>query len=316
MDNVHHRPVTRLLEVDAMSVDPLMLTPSEVRVSIRRPFDHGIHGSNDGVERNETFESPPRSPMEAYANAGYFDLPLQSGHRISASLAPMRRPSDGSNRIDASDQDEGSINSIAELDGNQGGQKSSFQRALQGLGFRRIISRRKSDPIALTGGPVRPDYISPRPHKLGLDLTLPSDHLATMTSENCGVSCEPPPAEYDDPKTPQNATLKRPKLTLIIPTSSEDQGEIPLIAHYPQRSPQSPMTETRDGVEAKTASSDPPGLSTLPMSPAREKIMAKVLYDFEGEDDEELMIEEDETIQIIRRASKGEAEKSTSDGQN
>ena len=69
----------------------------------------------------------------------------------------------GRNWSNASDQSAVSQNSqnstqtpIAELDaGRDGDRRSSLQRALEGFGMGRIISRRRSDPVVLTGGPTR-----------------------------------------------------------------------------------------------------------------------------------------------------------------
>jgi hypothetical protein len=75
-----------------------------------------------------------------------------------------RRPSHhGRNWSNASDQSavsQSSQNStstpIAELEaGRDGDRRSSLQRALHGLGMGRIVSRRRSDPVILTGGPTR-----------------------------------------------------------------------------------------------------------------------------------------------------------------
>jgi hypothetical protein len=117
--------------------------------------------------------------------------------------------------------------------------------------------------------------------------------LTTMKSDERGDRVEQP---YDELKCSQNATLKRPKLAVIIPNFNEIQGDIPLIAHYPRTRPQSPMAKTREGEKAETAHST---------APDRSKTMAKVLYDFQGENVNELVVKKNELIQIIRRASKG-----------
>ncbi|CZR58687.1 uncharacterized protein PAC_08579 [Phialocephala subalpina] len=143
---------------------------------------------------------------------------------------------------------------------------------------------------------------------------MQSDHMTMMTGDKCGVSSEQLPAKYDDLKRPRKSVRKRSNLALIIPTSSADQGGIPLIAHYPQRSTQSPIIETRDDAQAKGISPGLPKLSTSQISPVQGKTMAKVLYDFEGEGDNELTIEEDEIIHITCRASQGETGKPTCEG--
>jgi hypothetical protein len=60
------------------------------------------------------------------------------------------------------------------------------------------------------------------------------------------------------------------------------------------------MLKTRKGEEAQTAHST---------APDQTKIVAKVLYDFQGEDINELGVQENEVIQIMRRASKGKQTK-------
>jgi hypothetical protein len=80
------------------------------------------------------------------------------------STVAARRPSHhGRNWSNASDQSAVSQNSqnstptpIAELDaGRDGDRRSSLQRALEGFGMGRIMSKRRSDPVVLTGGPTR-----------------------------------------------------------------------------------------------------------------------------------------------------------------
>ncbi|KAG4438365.1 hypothetical protein IFR05_006127, partial [Cadophora sp. M221] len=228
--------VPRNQDIDAMSVDPLMMTTSEASGSIRRPYGsrnpssttyaheveantprsppsftspfspacpphtHYQRGYNPvsssesqysssshggGGYRNPSLESTP--PMHHNPNAGYFDLPLQtqqqpdrtSEHRSSqvSQISPQtgRRPSQhGRNFSDASDISQlSSPSSAAELDaGGDGDRRSSISSFLQGIGMGRMVStstsrrrsRAGSDPVPLSGGPVRsPDWTpSPR----------------------------------------------------------------------------------------------------------------------------------------------------------
>jgi hypothetical protein len=290
-----------------MSVSLHMMSP-EMSVQIGQPSNDDDHLSTRGAESNESYKRPSKSQIRPSVYLNHFDLSLQSDHKVSASLARVRRPIDRSYLSDSSSLYESSIKSIAKLDRNQIKHKLSLQGVLQRLGLRSIASKRRANTLVLTGGPARPDRASPRPQISGNGLTLQSDHPAMMTSDRSLVSLVSPLAKNNKPKCLQNTTLKRPNLNLIIPTSSKDRMKIPLIAHHPQRSLRSSITETRDGKEAKTATLDLPELSMLPISLAREKVTAKVLYDFEGQNDKELMIKENEIIQIIRESSKGKTE--------
>jgi hypothetical protein len=207
------------IEIDAMSVDPLMMAPSEASGSVHRPSH--MSGANTVVHEMETnsppaFNSPfpPRSPpynhyqkgynpvtnsdssyfqssggyrhpsiessppLKHNPNAGYYDFsPQSAGHRGSADSTPSaitRRPSQhGRHWSNASDQSQVSQNSSnpAELDsGPDVERRSNFTQALQGLrlGMSRMVSRRQSDPITLTGGPVRPQWmVAPGRQELG-----------------------------------------------------------------------------------------------------------------------------------------------------
>ncbi|KAH6680169.1 hypothetical protein B0J14DRAFT_471485 [Halenospora varia] len=200
-------------DVDAMSVDPLMMTGSEVSSSVRRPsYQSARYSSAHEVEANSppSFTSPfsPRSPPHTHyprgyntvptsdsnysqtpsggyrnpsvdstppssqnPDRGYFDLPIQS-NRVSQGSFPTRRPSQhGRNWSNASDQSAVSNVSSepAELDARpEDGRKSSLQRALYGLGMGRMMSRRRSDPVVLTGGPTKKaEWTSPISPGLG-----------------------------------------------------------------------------------------------------------------------------------------------------
>ncbi|KAF4627423.1 hypothetical protein G7Y89_g10728 [Cudoniella acicularis] len=203
------------VDVDAMSVDPLMITGSEISSTAPRPsYQSGPYSSAHEVEANSPpmFTSPftPRSPPHTHyprgynpvatsdlnysqpnsagirnpsidstppnsqnPDRGYFDLPIQS-NRISQSSIPTRRLSQhGRNWSNASDQsgvsNVSSEHAPAELDSQpEEGRRSSLQRALYGLGMGRMVSRRRSDPIALSGGPAkRADWNSPASPGLG-----------------------------------------------------------------------------------------------------------------------------------------------------
>ncbi|KAK0128355.1 hypothetical protein ONS95_000327 [Cadophora gregata] len=215
-------------DIDAMSVDPLMMTVSEASGSIRRPYhsrnpssttyahelevdantsrsppsftspfsprsppythyqkgynpissSESQYSSSSGGFRNPSVESTP--PMHHNPNAGYFDLPLQTQiqteHRNSqtSQISPQtqtgRRPSQhGRNWSDASDISQisqASSAALAELDaGRDGDRRSSFTRALEGLGMGRMVSRRRSEPVPLAGGPVRGPEWTPSPRE-------------------------------------------------------------------------------------------------------------------------------------------------------
>ncbi|EPE33313.1 hypothetical protein GLAREA_06325 [Glarea lozoyensis ATCC 20868] len=182
-------------DVDAMSVDPLMMAPSEATSSV-----HGLSyrsspwGSAHEVEANSPpmFNNSPFTPQtpahshypRGYApvsaseagsanrnnsldttppssinpNRGYFDLPIQSNR--DSQVSPRRPSHHGRNWSNASDQSGVSqISDPAELDGDQDtSRRSSLSRALYGLGMGRMISgRRRSDPNTntLTGGPQK-----------------------------------------------------------------------------------------------------------------------------------------------------------------
>ncbi|RDL35455.1 uncharacterized protein BP5553_07386 [Venustampulla echinocandica] len=176
------------LDVDAMSIDPLMMTGSEAASSVRHPsHQSNPHSSAHEVEANSPplFHSPftpyppphthyPRgyNPVAASesnysqsSSAGYFDLPIQSNHRDSQGSGPTRRPSQhGRNWSNASDQSQVSqvSSEAAELEAtSEGGSRWGIHRALSGLGMGRMVSRRRSDNVALIGGPNRPTPASP-----------------------------------------------------------------------------------------------------------------------------------------------------------
>ncbi|PVH80002.1 hypothetical protein DL98DRAFT_460232 [Cadophora sp. DSE1049] len=222
------RSIPRNQDIDAMSVDPLMMTASQASSSIRRPYhsrnpssttyahelevdantprstptftspfsprspphthyqkgynpvssSESQYSSSSGGFRNPSLESTP--PMHHNPNTGYFDLPLQTQiqheHRNSqtSQISPQtqtgRRPSQhGRNWSDASDISQISQTSsaaLAELDaGRDGDRRSSFTRALQGLGMGRMVSRRRSEPVPLSGGPVRGPDGTPSPRE-------------------------------------------------------------------------------------------------------------------------------------------------------
>lgn len=284
-DNAHPRSTARRLEIDGTSLAP------GAGAHIQRPSHYDDHLSTGVVE----FKSPSRSPIEVSVNGGHYNLPLQSDHRVPAGLAQRRRLSDGSNRRNFRNRNDSSVKSIVQLNGNQGDQKLRLQGVLQRLGLRSIASR-----------PEGPDN----------GLPLQSNHIATMTGDKRFTCLESPPPRYNDAKCPQNATLRQSKLKLIIPASSKDQMKIPLIRHCTQRNPRSQTAENRGGKEAEIAALNLPKFSMLPIYSARERIMAKVLYDFEGQDDEELMIKENEIIQIIRETTNGKIETPTCEGKS
>jgi hypothetical protein len=162
---------THEVEANEASSPPIFNSPFSPRSPPNTHYPRGYapvassesqYSQSSGGYRNPSVDSTP--PLQHNSNAGYFDLPLQSDHRVSVSTVAARRPSQhGRNWSNASDQSAVSQNSqnststpIAELDaGRDGDRRSSLQRALQGFGMGRIMSRRRSDPIVLTGGPTR-----------------------------------------------------------------------------------------------------------------------------------------------------------------
>jgi len=211
------------LDVDTMSIDPLIMAPSEMSESVYHSR-HGsvpsqfsaVHSSHHEVEASSppVFQTPYYSPGSPPFNnynrgytpvavsdtsssglqtgslestpgftqspAGYFDIPanrnsdfrdqnMRFGHSPSTSFWPRRPSTHGRQWSQSSDVSAASSNMI-ELDASpDGDQRSSIQRALQGLGMRLSMSRRKSsapvpnvrrtsEPVILTGGPGRPEW--------------------------------------------------------------------------------------------------------------------------------------------------------------
>jgi hypothetical protein len=221
---------------------------------------------------------------------------------------------------------------IAELDaGRDGDRRSSLQRALQGFGMGRIMSKSRGDPIVLTGGSTRHDNDDDRSfnsralalHILRKEIEdsglveLPANSItkptcskplgkfATMEGDWCGGSFKLPPIKDDKPKYPQNITLKKPKLKVIIPKPSEKQGNILSEAYYPRKRSPPPMPETGERGKTEYTPSITRGSSLSPTPPTEIKIMAKVLYDFKGVDISELVVKKSEVIEIIQKESKG-----------
>jgi hypothetical protein len=186
----HSRRPWRNQDIDALSVDPLMMAPSEASSSIKRP-SHMLD-ANIPIQATETnspplFNSPfspytppyihypkgynpvsscdsgyqsqssrgyqhPLAPLQYNANARYFDISSQSAERTSQHARPWSN---------ASDQSQVSKGSSAELDTMRDADiRSTFTRALQGLrvGMSRMIRRRRDHPVTLTGDPIRVDF--------------------------------------------------------------------------------------------------------------------------------------------------------------
>lgn len=220
------KPAAATPDIDAMSIDPLMMAPSSHTSRSMRQITRGpaqppsIHSSHHEVEASSPpfFRSPwsPRSPpynnynynypsgyapvatsdstpsSAGYRNpslestlglhqspASYFDIPprpdlrdqnLRFGHTGRRPSKHERQWSESSDQSQFSQVSQTS-SALAELDAYpDGDRRTSFQKALQGMGMGRLLSRRKSstptiesrrkssDPI-LTGGPMgRPEY--------------------------------------------------------------------------------------------------------------------------------------------------------------
>lgn len=211
------RPKTTVTpDLDAMSIDPLIITPSDTSPSMQQ-ISHptqpsSIHSPHHVPEPSPPFFQspwPPRLPpynnygsgyapvatsegssSAGYRNpslestsglhqspVGYFDIPPRPDHRdqnLRFGHTLGRRPSKHERQwSESSDQSQISQMSqtssgMAELEAQSGGdQRTSFQKALQGMGMGRILSRRRSstqtintpqrssDPVTLTGGPTR-----------------------------------------------------------------------------------------------------------------------------------------------------------------
>ncbi|TVY17896.1 hypothetical protein LARI1_G004187 [Lachnellula arida] len=181
-------------DIDAMSVDPLIMTGSEVG-SVRHqsyqsestiheidasppvfsspfsprspPHTHYPRGYNavapsesahSNVSSNNRGPSVESTPPMAQTNRDYFSIPFRSERSSQGSLG--RRPSThGRNRSNASEASEVSAASsgLIELDGEQPSRTSSIQGALQRFGIGRFGSRKKSitsNTPVLTGGPT------------------------------------------------------------------------------------------------------------------------------------------------------------------
>ncbi len=174
-DNSHQQ--TFEVEANSPRSPPNFVSPFSPRSPPHTHYQRGYnpvsssesqYSNSSGGYRNPSQESTP--PMQHNPNAGYFDLPLHSDRRISqasSQVSPQaRRPSHhGRNWSDASDQSQVSqiSSNPVELDaGKDGDRRSSLQRALQGLGMGRMLSRRRSEPVPLAGGP-KPEWTpSPR----------------------------------------------------------------------------------------------------------------------------------------------------------
>jgi hypothetical protein len=142
---------------------------------------------------------------------------------------------------------------------------------------------------------------------------------ATSKNDQCVNNVEQPSIQGDKAEPSKYTNFRALLLNLkplIIPDQVEKQGGTQLVAHYPQRSPNSSVPENKEAVDGQAMCSIVSGPSplkilspTLPPPPhnthSSGKIMAKVLYDFTGEEENELAIRENEIIHIIRRASKG-----------
>lgn len=183
------RPRPRQADIDAMSVDPLMMTPSEIQFpsATSTPFEadsspvyrspyspqsppHSMYqrgykavasseaSSHTGWIRNSSVDSTPQMSQVQNGGGSYFDFPPRDG-------SSNRSPRHSRNYSNASADSE-----IVEMDaGADGDRRSSLQRTLQGV--TRLVSMRRGNPSAthrktpsqdqLTGGPSRPDWQQP-----------------------------------------------------------------------------------------------------------------------------------------------------------
>lgn len=184
------KPKPRQADIDAMSVDPLMMTPSEVQFPsatstpfeadsspvYRNPYSpqsppHSMYqrgynavassdaSSNPGWIRHSSVDSTPQMSQAQNGAGSYFDFPPRDG--LSG-----RSPRHSRNWSNAS----GDSEIVVELEaGADGDRRSSLQRAMQGVN--RLVGMRQGNSSPshskspsqdqLTGGPSRPDWQQP-----------------------------------------------------------------------------------------------------------------------------------------------------------
>jgi hypothetical protein len=123
-----------------------------------------------------------------------------------------------------------------------------------------------------------------------------------------------PSVEDNEPKPPQNVNLRRPKLRVKISDNNEKQGDLPLVAHYPQKKPPSPTLKIRESSEAQPTPPLAHGSPPSPTAPAQTKILAQVLYDFNGNDFNQLDFKESGVIEIVLKGNEGESSKAKNEG--
>jgi hypothetical protein len=347
---------THEMEANEASSPPIFNSPFSPRSPPNTHYPRGYapiarsepqRSHSSGGYRNPSIDST--LPLQHNPNAGYFDLPLQSDHRDSVITVAARRPSQhGRNWSNPSNQSAVSQNSqnsaptpIAELDaGRYGDRRSNLQRTLQGFGMGIIMSRRRSDSVVLTGGPVRhdydgdcsfnpsaPDFYSLRKEKEECPAELPANSIgkptcpkplgkfATVKGNCCRDSVKLLSIKDDEPNHPQEITLKRPKLTVIIPKLSQKGKDMPSGARYSRKRSPSPMPKTGEGGDTQCTPSITRGSPLSQAAPAKTKIMPKVLYDFKDININELVIKDGGVIEIIRKDSKGESNQANNEEQ-
>lgn len=86
---------------------------------------------------------------------GYFDVPLQAGQQRRESeqvSPPIGRPSHGRHWSDASEVSQSSDGGLAELDVGDGERGRWGGKIMLGLGLKRLLSKRKSEPLMAERG--------------------------------------------------------------------------------------------------------------------------------------------------------------------
>lgn len=207
------RPKLRQQDIDAMSVDPLIISPTitEIGGTPKFPSSHdspyeadsspvfrnsfsprdlpfGTHqrgynavSTSDGTppqgwHRHGSIES--NSTLQQ-SQGGYFDIPTQDA----------QRPSHGRQWSNASEQSAQSHEMVELEAGADGDRRLSFQRAVQGMG--RLVSRRRSEslnsPALMEGQPqehTRSDWtVSPVYQSPGVGQRAPLGHSLGFISE-------------------------------------------------------------------------------------------------------------------------------------
>jgi hypothetical protein len=249
-------------DLDAMSVDPLMMSPSEASGRIRTPYSRaGRQHSIDGIPSNSDeglprFRNafPPQSQPQLYhpirytpvsgsesehpssssrhrglslesssrlnhnPNAGYFDLPPQSGRRASQNYVAERQSSQHRGILSSGGDQNlvvASCSAATEPDAQTHiDKRSNIRKALRALGrgpLDLIRKKQQKDSVVLSGDRGRPG----RP----------------ANSKNHGLAYIPEAAES--------------RVHIDLPTSTEQTAEVSLL------DTQVPSHTGRDGIDSQ-----------------------------------------------------------------